>query len=70
MNSTVDTGWFGAVLVLGTIITVSLWLLNKLFPQAAPDLAKHPTHRTDVTGETKVQQRGSREQRGQLTRRS
>jgi hypothetical protein len=62
VNSTVDVGWLGAALVLGTIITLGLWLLNKLFPQVpTAHLTSKPVDWTDHPGESGTQSRSSQQ---------
>jgi hypothetical protein len=58
VNNVVKDGWLGVVLVLGTIITSGLWLLNKLFPQitSTPPATKLP-HRGDLPVESETQPR-------------
>jgi hypothetical protein len=65
---TVDISWLGVVLILGAIIMVSLWLLNKLFPRATiSHLAGEPNNRTDIADESGIQLHSSQKQHQDTT---
>jgi hypothetical protein len=67
----VDVGWFGVVLILGAIITASLWLLNKMFPHATiSHLAGEPENRTEIADESGVQLHSSQKRQQNTTGRT
>jgi hypothetical protein len=63
VNNVVEDGRLGVVLVLGTIITSGIWLLNRLFPQviSTPPATKLP-RRGDLPVESETPPRNLQRQ--------
>jgi hypothetical protein len=63
VNSAIHGDWLGAVLMLGTIVTLGVWTLNKLFPGTTVTHSDRiPPDRANNPGESDAQPRDSVEQ--------
>jgi hypothetical protein len=64
VKNAVEGSWLDVVLVLSTVITSGIWLLNKLFPQvmSTPSATKLPRRGDDLPAESKTQPRNLQKQ--------